>query len=327
MSEDRASQYDIGAVSRLTGLSTPNLRMWERRYGVVEPARTESKRRLYTAEDIRRLTLLKNLVDRGQAIGGIASLSTAQLEERLAEQAGARRSRPREEPRTCRLMIVGNAIREMVRSEGGIKGTRVTKEFGGIDEAMEGLEGFSADLLIVECPTLFPETVVEVQKLVEKASAVRAIVVYWFAPSETARMVDKDIEGITAIRAPVDVGELELACRAEVGLAGEQNAEEGAVETSVGEAMAGTIPARLFTDRQLAKISRISTTVECECPQHLSSLLSSLTAFEKYSGECEDRNPEDANLHARLHRTTAQARGMMEEALRELLTAEGLEVS
>ena len=84
------------------------------------------------------------------------------------------------------------------------------------------------------------------------------------------------------------------------------------------------IPPRRFTDGQLAKASRVSSTIDCECPQHLGDLLTSLTAFERYSSECESRSPEDEALHRFLHQTTAQARAMMEHALEEVIEAEGI---
>jgi hypothetical protein len=54
--------------------------------------------------------------------------------------------------------------------------------------------------------------------------------------------------------------------------------------------------------------------------------LQGLAAFEKYSSECEDRNPADAALHSFLHRTTAAVRRSMEEALDYVVQAEGLSV-
>ena len=84
---EEANLYDISAVSRLTGLSAPNLRMWEKRYGLVEPRRSKSQRRLYSSEDIQRLTLLKTLVDQGHPIGSIANLRTSDLEERLQTES------------------------------------------------------------------------------------------------------------------------------------------------------------------------------------------------------------------------------------------------
>lgn len=66
-------------VSRLTGLSTHTLRMWERRHEAVVPERTEAGGRLYSDADINRLKLLKRLVDEGHSIGGIAPLPAEEL--------------------------------------------------------------------------------------------------------------------------------------------------------------------------------------------------------------------------------------------------------
>ena len=86
------------------------------------------------------------------------------------------------------------------------------------------------------------------------------------------------------------------------------------------------IPERIYTTDQLLKFARVSTSVDCECPQHLAGLLQGLAAFEKYSSECEDRNPQDAALHAFLHRATANVRRTMEDALQHLARVEGIEL-
>ena len=75
--------FKIGAVSHITNIPVDTLRIWERRYSVVTPLRSEKADRLYKREDINRLTLLKLLVDRGNAIGSIAKLNNEELIERL----------------------------------------------------------------------------------------------------------------------------------------------------------------------------------------------------------------------------------------------------
>ncbi|WP_431473420.1 MerR family transcriptional regulator [Ornithinimicrobium sp. W1665] len=47
-------RYTVKQVSGLTGVATDRLRAWERRYGVVEPGRSESRYRLYDDEDVAR---------------------------------------------------------------------------------------------------------------------------------------------------------------------------------------------------------------------------------------------------------------------------------
>ena len=63
--------YRIGAVAKLTGISTDTIRAWERRYGVVEPNRGENNNRCYTEAHVSKLISVKRLVDAGQAIGTI----------------------------------------------------------------------------------------------------------------------------------------------------------------------------------------------------------------------------------------------------------------
>jgi MerR family transcriptional regulator, light-induced transcriptional regulator len=79
-----SAQYPIGAVSKATGLPVDTLRAWERRYQAVVPSRTE-RGRMYGDADIRRLMLLRKAVERGQAIGQVARLTDAELEELNAQ--------------------------------------------------------------------------------------------------------------------------------------------------------------------------------------------------------------------------------------------------
>ena len=71
---------------------------------------------------------------------------------------------------------------------------------------------------------------------------------------------------------------------------------------------------------------RVSTAIDCECPNHLSALVSGLVAFEQYSRECESRDEQDAAVHRRLADGTAEARSQMENLLVELCEYEGISV-
>jgi methanogenic corrinoid protein MtbC1 len=73
------AKYRVGMVSKMTGLSTHTLRMWEKRYAAVLPKRTEAGGRLYTDADVERLRLLHKLVQSGHSIGGIANLPDVDL--------------------------------------------------------------------------------------------------------------------------------------------------------------------------------------------------------------------------------------------------------
>ena len=91
-----------------------------------------------------------------------------------------------------------------------------------------------------------------------------------------------------------------------------------------------TLPAaglpRLFSRAQLGRLQEIQSAVRCECPSHLSELVTSLAAFEEYSRGCENRDNEDAKLHAHLYKQTSRARRLLEEALLALCQYEQIEL-
>ncbi len=68
-------------VARLTGLSPDTVRAWERRYEAVVPERSDGNTRRFSADDVRKLTLLKGATEKGYRIGDIAGLSEGELRE------------------------------------------------------------------------------------------------------------------------------------------------------------------------------------------------------------------------------------------------------
>nr|ANY58023.1 MerR transcriptional regulator [uncultured bacterium]ANY58039.1 MerR transcriptional regulator [uncultured bacterium] len=83
-------RHRIGLVARKTGIAAHTLRAWERRYGSLSPGRMSGGGRLYSDDDIARLRLLKQLTERGHAIGSIATLA----HEELARMASEEREQP-----------------------------------------------------------------------------------------------------------------------------------------------------------------------------------------------------------------------------------------
>lgn len=77
-----------GVIAR-TGLTADLLRAWERRYGVVRPQRTSGGQRLYSEEDVRRLTLIRRATAGGHRIAELARLDVAALEALVGEPAAA----------------------------------------------------------------------------------------------------------------------------------------------------------------------------------------------------------------------------------------------
>ncbi|MCZ3174240.1 MerR family transcriptional regulator, partial [Acinetobacter baumannii] len=62
---EREELFPIREVSRLTGVNPVTLRAWERRYGLIQPTRTESGHRLYSMTEIERVRSIVDWIDRG----------------------------------------------------------------------------------------------------------------------------------------------------------------------------------------------------------------------------------------------------------------------
>lgn len=312
--------FQISTVSRLSGVSLHTIRAWEKRYAVVVPQRTDTQRRLYTRDDIQRLTLLKELVDNGHTISSLAKFDSSKLEKLLAEQ---REANPQSS--SCRVVVVGEALNRILKSEKPHLGQlEVVSSFRNLETAKTAEPGTVADFLMVETPTLFVDTLTEIDDLRESFSVQRVVVIYRFAQNEALRAFGAQ-SWVSLIQGPVNAQELLLSCVPHAN-ANDRSVKEFSKEPAPEVRSVSDIPPRRYSDDQLAEVARTSVNLQCECPQHLSNLLQSLNAFETYSAECENRNEADAELHAYLHRSTAASRTAIEEALSRVLEAENIQI-
>jgi MerR family transcriptional regulator, light-induced transcriptional regulator len=92
---DNTPRHPIGVVARRTGLKPDLIRAWERRYGAVEPGRTDTRRRFYSDADVERLLLLRRVVNTGRSIGQVAGLSSQDLQALIDEEPAPPPSPPR----------------------------------------------------------------------------------------------------------------------------------------------------------------------------------------------------------------------------------------
>jgi DNA-binding transcriptional MerR regulator len=79
MTDDDSKKFNIQLAASLSGVSAHTIRAWEKRYQVLTPMRTSNGRRLYTQEEINRLTILSQLTHLGSNISQIAQLSEEDL--------------------------------------------------------------------------------------------------------------------------------------------------------------------------------------------------------------------------------------------------------
>lgn len=86
MDATTTANLPIRAIASLTGVNAVTLRAWERRYGLVRPARTPKGHRLYSHQHVERIRRVLALMDRGVPIGRVRELIDA---EPVAEPTAA----------------------------------------------------------------------------------------------------------------------------------------------------------------------------------------------------------------------------------------------
>jgi DNA-binding transcriptional MerR regulator/methylmalonyl-CoA mutase cobalamin-binding subunit len=90
--------YTIRVASRLTGVSSDTLRMWERRYGFPKPVRNSAQVRVYTDADIERLVLISRALKAGFRSGEVIHRATDDLRALLVNATRAELENDRRTP-------------------------------------------------------------------------------------------------------------------------------------------------------------------------------------------------------------------------------------
>ena len=70
--EDGAVTFTVSVVARRIGVASATLRTWDRRYGLGPSVHTTGQHRRYTEADLRRLELMRQLVNKGMAAADAA---------------------------------------------------------------------------------------------------------------------------------------------------------------------------------------------------------------------------------------------------------------
>lgn len=322
--------YKIGAVARITGIGTETLRAWERRYNAVVPMRGDSGDRKYSRKDVAKLLLLKTCVDSGISISTVARLEPDELKKFLETDPVINKlnARPDKDEiidsnQMCRVALVGDGF--PIRVVDGLEEVQKI-EVVGVFNSVDGMESNlisseQIDVVIIEQPTINKNTKSDIERIRDVSGAFHIILIYGFSNQHDIENVQSN--QTTVVRSSVDVQELARQCILHSG----GSEKLPSLEQGSTLHFEQTIPTRSFSNKQLSKLAGISTTIKCECPQHVTDLVRDLVAFEIYSAECENQNSDDAALHAYLHATTAQARSMLEEALSHLIRVEGISLT
>lgn len=74
-------QFSIKDLERITGIKAHTIRIWEERYNIITPQRTNTNIRFYSNEDLKRILNVSILNSNGVKISKIADLTTSELNE------------------------------------------------------------------------------------------------------------------------------------------------------------------------------------------------------------------------------------------------------
>lgn len=300
--------YRSGAAARLAGLPVETLRVWERRYGLSDTQRSNHGQRLYSEEQVKRLGLLKQLVDQGHPIGQLAVLPVGQLRELAG--AGAAAAADGDEP--LRLAVAGISLARRIAVSGEARRLLVAASWTRVDEVTALAADAEVDLLVVELSELHEAAMPAIAAAKDATRAAAVMVLYRFSSSATIRTLRAN--GWLVARVPAEIGELATLCRS--ALAG-QGLQPLRLESDAAA------PLR-FDERALADIQTAGNRLSCECPRHLAEVLMTVGSFERYSAQCASRNDEDRALHRELYEAAGRARTVLEQAMERLARAEGL---
>lgn len=81
--ESQLGMYSIKDLEQITGIKAHTLRIWEKRYHIVSPQRTDSNIRFYSDEDLKKLLNISILNRHGFKISNLAKLCHETLTEKI----------------------------------------------------------------------------------------------------------------------------------------------------------------------------------------------------------------------------------------------------
>ena len=173
------------------------LRVWERRYGVTQPMLSASGQRLYSADDVRRLALLKQLTDLGHAIGSLARLDMPQLQQVASTHANVVAARHAEDPardkplpaHPWRVAVIGTALAQRLRRPALLRRlsrpVQLLGPFADAAQAATALQGAPVDALLVHEPRLHDGWLAALQAAAPALAAAPKAVLYRYAAEST----------------------------------------------------------------------------------------------------------------------------------------------
>ncbi len=82
-------QYSISELEQLSGVSSHNIRIWERRYNALQPSRTSGNKRFYDDDQLKRLLNITGLYYSGHKISTACAMGQPEVDAMLQKEFDA----------------------------------------------------------------------------------------------------------------------------------------------------------------------------------------------------------------------------------------------
>jgi hypothetical protein len=319
-------KYRIGAIAKMSGVAIATLRVWQRRYGLVQPQKSSGGQRLFDDDDLSKLKCIKDLIDLGFAIGTLAHLSLSELTALKVKTLTKRGFLQSNDfgATPLRICLIGVGLQERLidlerLSDIDVPKFKIDQVFSNLDEAFGRLQrldsdsGSGVDACIVKLSTLQMQNIQPIQALQERMKGACLGVIYNYANPEVLSLLQS--MQVALLRHPFDNKELIEFMK--LWVVSSANARDSELLPPY---------VRRFSAQDLQFITSFQSSVGCECPKHIAQIIEQLGSFEQYSRECLSLNVKDQKLHKMLTRVATQTLGMFERALQDVMTHERIEL-
>jgi DNA-binding transcriptional MerR regulator len=306
--ESNNALIPIGAVAKATGINASTLRIWEHRYGVPKPHRTDGGARRYAPTEVQRLKLIKALVDVGHKPSNLSSMNIDELAEHL-NFLNPHLPPQRKMAKQLRLLTVGDTtgLKSILRDD-GLSDLELVTHVSDPKEIEQWLGQF--DVLLFNYSALQSTQAQQLIHLAQSlSSSAGAMVIYSFSNSITIQTLEA--AGIRCLKSPINSADVRVLL------------DFFAEKARLSQSLPRKTEKKFSTD-DLESISVLDSSLYCECPRHLAGLLLSLNGFVSYSEQCLDTSPKDAAIHRFLRTMAADAIASIESGLELVLTAEAI---
>lgn len=292
----------IGKLSQEAGIHASTLRVWEARYQMITPVRTEGGARRYTRDDCLRLKWIKALVEMGHKPRLLAPLSLEELKVELDRAAGAR---GRGSVLNAQLIVGAFGSTAWAKALLSPPSFDLSREVRQID-ALTDLEQHATglDLIILFTHGLQISLARRLAELSLAHPDKSFVVVYEFSSAMALGELQK--AAVSCLRYPISPAEFSAKLKS---LVQQQRSATGTRQA-------------FFSPESLQTIMSEEHKILCECPKHVAQLLLSLHGFVEYCNSCANESPAEALVHGKIRDIAMDSIVMLESGLKLALAAD-----